>query len=140
MGRSTFLAVVLTLLCGMALAEHAISLEPGSESERVEDPAVSSPSVSPSALQERSTPETQPPAPAPTAVTVVPSAPKVDVTFPSEVDIYMVPAATREVCTTRDWGYGEIETDCRFQPVPLRRENLALRGLCITRYGQRICY
>jgi hypothetical protein len=67
-------------------------------------------------------------------------APKVEVTLPSELDVYTVPAATREVCTTRDWGYGEIETDCRVKPIPVRREDPALRGVCITRYGQRVCY
>jgi hypothetical protein len=60
--------------------------------------------------------------------------------LPSELDVYMVPAATREVCTINNWGYGEIRRDCRSEALPPRHGNPALRGICTTRYGLRTCY
>jgi hypothetical protein len=123
MGRSVFLASVVAVLGVMAFAGHAVSLESETAPTVNQDP-LSPPTAAPAAE------------PAPAAQ----PAPQVNVTFPSELDVYMIPAATHEVCTKRDWGYGEIETDCRIQPVPLRREDPVLRGLCITRYGQRICH
>jgi hypothetical protein len=59
--------------------------------------------------------------------------------LPSELDVYMVPAATRQVCTISNWGYGEIRRDCRSEALPPRHGNPALRGIC-TRYGLRTCY
>jgi len=114
MGKSVLLAAALTLLGGVAFAEHAISLEP--------EAAPAAPTAAPSV------------APTP------PPAPQVQATLPSELDVYLVPAATREVCTVSDWGYGEIRRDCRTEPVPVRRDDPALRGLCTTRYGHRTCY
>ncbi len=69
-------------------------------------------------------------------------APKVEVqaTYPAEVDVYLVPAAMREVCTIGEWGFDEIRRDCRTEPIPVRRADPALRGVCVTRYGQRTCY
>lgn len=67
--------------------------------------------------------------------------PDVNVTFPSELDLYMIPATAHQVCTTtRDRGYGEIETGCRMRSVLVRREDPRLHGLCIPRYGHRVCY
>lgn len=129
MGKSVFLATVLTLLGGVAFAGHAISLEP-------EVPEAAPASTVPAATTQESTASS--PAAAPAAQPA--PAPEVNVAFPSELDLYVVPAATREVCTTRDWGFGEVQTDCRMKPVPVRREDPALSGLCITRYGHRICY
>jgi len=123
MGRSVILAAVVALLSVMAFTGQAVSLVSQTAPTVDQDPL--SPPTAASAAE-----------PAPAAQ----PAPQVNVTFPPELDVYMVPAATHEVCTTRDWGYGEIETDCRFQPVPLRREDPVLRGLCITRYGQRVCH
>lgn len=113
MGKSVLLAVVLMFVGGMAFAGHAISLEPEAAPAPVAKPA---------------------------AAPVVQQAPKVNVTFPSEHDLYLVPAAMREVCTTREWGFGEIQTDCRMTPIRVRAEDPALRGMCITRYGRRTCY
>lgn len=163
MGRSIFLAAILTLLGGMAFAEHALA--PDAAPVAKEDKATAAaptvePTPTPQAAQEQAqaaTPTTPtPPAPqvvvqpappvvvkpaaADVNVDVKPASPDVNVTFPSELDLYMVPAATREVCTTRDWGAGEVETDCRVRPIPIRRADPKLRGLCVTRYGQRVCY
>jgi hypothetical protein len=52
----------------------------------------------------------------------------------------VLPAATREVCTTSNWGFGEIRTECRTEALPLAQVNPALKGVCTTYYGRRICY
>ena len=133
MGKRIFLAGVLMLLTSMAFAQHAISLEPEAAPAAKPEATAPAPEVPPA-----------PSAPAPSAsvppVIVQPASPKVEVTLPSELDLYIGPAATREVCTTLELGFGEIQTDCRMKPVPIRAENPALRGLCITRYGRRTCY
>lgn len=130
MGKRMFLAGVLTLLTSMAFAQHAISLEP-------EAAPVADAGPAPDAQPAPSAPASAASAP---PVIVQPASPKVEVALPSELDLYIVPAATREVCTTLELGFGEIQTDCRMKPVPIRAENPALRGLCITRYGRRTCY
>ena len=122
MGKRIILAAIVTLLGGMAFAGHALE-----------------PEAAPVAKEDKTVTPDAAPATESAAPIVVP-APKVEVKMPSELDVYMVPAATREVCTTRDWGYGEIETDCRVRPIPIRRTDPQLRGLCVTRYGQRVCY
>jgi hypothetical protein len=132
MGKRVLLAAVLALLSSMAFAQHAISLEP--EAALVAPEAIGpAPDVPPA-----------PSAAAPSAsvppVIVQPASPKVEVTFPSEHELYIVPAATREVCTTLSWGFDEVRTDCRTVPIAVRREDPALRGVCITRYGHRTCY
>ncbi|MGK2923243.1 MAG: hypothetical protein ACSLE4_10735 [Methyloceanibacter sp.] len=133
MGKRIFLAGVLTLLASMAFAQHAISLEPEAAPAAAPEATAPAPDVPPA-----------PSAPAPSAsvppVIVQPASPKVEVAFPSKLDLYIVPAATREVCTTLELGFGEIQTDCRMKPIPIRAENPVLRGLCITRYGRRTCY
>jgi hypothetical protein len=111
------------LLTSVAFAQHAISLEP--EAAPAADATASAPNVPPASS-------------APASAASVP--PKVEVALPSEHDLYIVPAATREVCTTLELGFGEIQTDCRMKPIPIRAEDPALRGLCITRYGRRTCY
>lgn len=118
MRKCAFLAVALMLLGSMAFAEHAVPVEPDNASTVATEPAETAPSAAP--------------APQP--------APQVNVALPSELDLYVVPAATRQVCTTSEWGFGEIRTDCRTQPIAVRRDDPALRGLCITRYGHRTCY
>jgi len=134
MGKSVFLAFALMLLGSMAFAEHAISLEPEAAPARTE-PAAEASTVAPAQQAAAPTVATAP------AVTPAPQpAPKVAVTLPSELDLYVVPAATREVCNTIAWGYDEIRTDCRTEPIPVRGQDPALRGLCVTRYGNRICY
>ena len=51
----------------------------------------------------------------------------------------VLPAATREVCTTSNWSFGEIRT-VRTEALPLAQANPALKGSCTTYYGRRICY
>jgi hypothetical protein len=114
----TFLAVLFMFLGSMASAQHAVSVELGEEPAAASEPAAADPAV---------TPTPQP-------------APQVEVSVPSELDLYVVPAATRQVCTTSEWGFDEIRTDCRTLPIALERNDPALRGLCITRYGHRTCY
>ena len=136
MGKRVFLAAVLMLLSSMAFADHAISLEPNAAATVAPEPPA--PAMAPErAMAPVVVAE---PATAPTVMLAPQPAPKVEVTLPSELDVYLVPAATRQVCTTSEWGYGEVRTDCRAQPVPVRRDDPALRGLCVTRYGQRTCY
>ena len=74
------------------------------------------------------------------AVEVESATPDVNVKFPSELDLFMIPATAHQVCTTRDWVYDEIDNGCRVQAVLVRHEDPRLRGLCITRYGLRVCY
>ena len=52
----------------------------------------------------------------------------------------LVPVVTREVCTTTNWGFEEIRTDCRMQVSPAPKDNPALKGICTTYYGRRTCY
>ena len=110
MGKRVFLAAALMVLAGTASAKHGISPEPEPEASMGSQTGVQ------------------------------PLAPKVDVTFPSALDVYVVPAATREVCTTLTLGYDEVRTECRMEPLPVRGEDPALRGVCVTRYGHRTCY
>ena len=123
MGKRIFLAGALMLLTSVAFAQHAISLEP--EAAPAADATSPAPDVQPA------------PSASPSAISATP---KVEVNLPSEHDLYIVPAATREVCTTLELGFGEIQTDCRMKPIPIRAEDPALRGVCITRYGRRTCY
>jgi hypothetical protein len=137
MGKRWSLAAVLTLLSSMAFAQHAVTLEP-------EAAPVAAPAAPPEAAPESNTvaaPESSAPAPAVAAPAPEPATQvEVQATYPAEVDVYLVPAAMREVCTTGEWGFDEIRTDCRAEPIPVRRADPALRGVCVTRYGQRICY
>ncbi len=55
-------------------------------------------------------------------------------------EVNLVPVATREVCTTTNWGFGEIRTDCRMEVSPAPKANPALKGICTTYYGRRTCY
>jgi hypothetical protein len=138
MGKSIFLAAVLMFLGSMAFAGHAISLEPEAAPAPAVEPAAAPPS--PVSKPAAETPVAEPALPAVAPTLAAQPAPNVNVTFPSQHDLYLVPAATREVCTTREWGFGEIQTDCRTTPIRVRAEDPALRGLCVTRYGRRICY
>lgn len=52
----------------------------------------------------------------------------------------LAPAATREVCTTGEWGFDEVRTQCEVEVLPARRGNPALKGICTTYYGNRTCY
>ncbi len=47
---------------------------------------------------------------------------------------------THEVCTTTNWGFGEIRTDCRTEVSPTPKPSQALTGICTTYYGRRTCY
>jgi hypothetical protein len=50
------------------------------------------------------------------------------------------PAGIREVCSTMDFGYGEIRTDCRTLQVAPAKADPALTGICTIYYGRRTCY
>ena len=52
----------------------------------------------------------------------------------------VLPTAMREVCTTTNWGYGEVRTECRTEALPGAQVNPALKGICTTYYGRRTCY
>lgn len=128
MGLRVFLASALMLLTSIAFAEHAISLDteaaPASPS-----PANAGPVAEPAA------------GPAQTAALPArPATANVKVAFPSELDVYLVETGTREICDTFNFGDGDVRTECRTVALPVRAEDPALRGICITRYGNRTCY
>ena len=52
----------------------------------------------------------------------------------------LVPAVTREICTTMLWGFDEIRTDCRTEVRAAPKPSPALKGICATYYGRRTCY
>jgi hypothetical protein len=52
----------------------------------------------------------------------------------------IVPAVTREVCTTGEWGFDEVRTDCRVEMQAAPKANPALSGICTIYYGRRTCY
>ena len=138
MDRSAVLAAVLTLLCGMAFAQHAVEPKPAPAAEEAATVATSTPApatkLMPAPQAEQRQAEAPPPVatPTPPAVHAQPAAPYVNVTFPSELDLYIIPAAAHSVHTTRDCGYGEIQTDRCMQPDPVGRGDPRLRSLCIT--------
>jgi hypothetical protein len=45
---------------------------------------------------------------------------------------------TREVCTMRKLVAG-VRTECRTEALPVERPS-PLKGICITAYGNRVCY
>jgi hypothetical protein len=143
MGQRAFLAAALILLGGMAFAQHAINPEP--EGTTPATPAPAAPPVA-TAPEPATTPEAaaapEPEVPQWPATAAAQPAPQVHVQtmLPAELDVYLIPAATREVCTTTDFGYGEIRRECRNELLPLARTDPALEGICVTRYGRRTCY
>jgi hypothetical protein len=52
----------------------------------------------------------------------------------------LVPVVTREVCTTSDYGVGEIRTECRTETIPAPKVDPKMKGICTTFYGKRTCY
>ncbi len=52
----------------------------------------------------------------------------------------VVTGITREVCTVRDWGPGEVRRECLTEVLPPREPNPALEGICMIKYGLRTCY
>jgi hypothetical protein len=46
----------------------------------------------------------------------------------------------REVCSTIDFGYGEIRTECRTEAIAPAKADPALKGICTIYYGRRSCY
>jgi hypothetical protein len=126
MGMRVFLAAALVLLTTIAFAEHAISLD-------AEPPAAPQAATAPSRATTPAKAER-----APDSANV--DAANVKVAFPSEMKVHLVETGRREVCDTFDFGDGDVRTECRIEPLPVRAENAALRGICITRYGNRSCY
>jgi hypothetical protein len=123
MGLRVFLAAALMLLTSIAFAEHAISLD-------AEPPAQPNAATTPSA-------KTAPPA---AASDRTPDAPSANVAFPSKLEAHLIETGRREVCDTFDFSDGDVRTECRTEPLRVRAENAALRGICVTRYGKRSCY
>ncbi len=50
------------------------------------------------------------------------------------------PVGVREVCSTMDFGFGEIRTDCRTEELAPAKGDPALKGICTIYYGRRSCY
>jgi hypothetical protein len=119
MGLRVFLAAALMLLTSIAFAEHAISLD-------AEPPALPNAATTPSA-------KTAPPA---AASDRTPDAPSANVAFPSKLEVHLIETGRREVCDTFNFSDGDVRTE----PLRVRAENAALRGICVTRYGNRTCY
>jgi len=113
------------LLTTIAFAEHAISLDADTPPSPAAEPAAE---PAPAAKQ------------APAGSAAAQPRANAKVAFPSELNVYLVQTGTREVCDTFNFGGGDVRTECRVQPLPARAENPALRGICITRYGNRTCY
>jgi hypothetical protein len=123
MGLRVFLAAALMLLTSIAFAEHAISLD-------------AEPPAQPNAATTQSA-KTAPPAAAANRTSDAPSA---NVAFSSKLEVHLIETGRREVCDTFDFGDGDVRTECRTEPLRVRAENAALRGICVTRYGNRTCY
>lgn len=140
MGKQWILAAALSLVSSMAFAEHAVPLEP--ETTGAAPPAVASEgnTTAPTVVTPAPTAVAPEIATSPAAAPAPEPARQAQPSYPPELDVYLVPAAMREVCTIGDWGFDEIRRDCRTEPIPVRRKDPALRGVCVTRYGQRSCY
>jgi hypothetical protein len=123
MGMRVFPAAALVLLTTIALTEHAISLD-------AEPPTRPQAATTPSAT-------TAPPS---AAAKRTPDGPSANDAFPSKMEVHLVETGRREVCDTFDFGDGDVRTECRTELLRVRAENAALRGICITRYGNRTCY
>jgi hypothetical protein len=61
-------------------------------------------------------------------------------TPPATPQTDVVPVVTREVCTTTDYGIGEIRTECRSETIPAAKADPRMKGICTTLYGKRTCY
>jgi len=48
------------------------------------------------------------------------------------------PVSVREVCSTTDFGFGEIRTECRTEELAPAKADPAL--ICTIYYGRRTCY
>jgi hypothetical protein len=46
----------------------------------------------------------------------------------------------RETCEQMDWSFDGVRTECRYETLPVRRANPALKGICTIYYGNRTCY
>jgi hypothetical protein len=46
----------------------------------------------------------------------------------------------RETCEQMDWGFDGVRTECRYEWLPVRQVNPALKGICTIYYGTRTCY
>ena len=111
MGMRVFLATALMLLTSIAFAEHAISLDAASTPTPNAQPATTQPDPSP-----------------------------VKVAVPARLEVHLVETGSREVCDTFNFGDGDVRTECRTEPLRVKAKDPALRGICITRYGNRTCY
>ncbi|MGH6866806.1 MAG: hypothetical protein ACREDO_11710 [Methyloceanibacter sp.] len=143
MAKRALFAAVFLAIAGPMIAEHAIDPTPGQPREATMQPAhprpalVDEPVHAPLAEPAHTpvaepAPVHEPTAPAPVAEPAPVSAPEPEATFQR--------AAMREVCTTSEWEFGEIRTDCRTEYLRPSKGNPALDGICTTYYGHRTCH
>ena len=52
----------------------------------------------------------------------------------------LLAVVTHEVCTTTNWGFGEIRTGCRTYTTQAAKPNPGVKGICTTYFGHRTCY
>lgn len=126
------LAAVFALLTSIAFAQHAVPLRAEGVAAAEGAGAAAMPAAQPAS-------ETAP-AHQPAQAVAAPLTANVKMNVPSEMDVYVVQTATREVCRTMTYGDGDIWKECRSEPIVEREPDPALRGVCITRYGERTCY
>ncbi|MEM7399747.1 MAG: hypothetical protein AAGF48_06255 [Pseudomonadota bacterium] len=136
MGVRVFLSAALILLTTIAFAEHAISLD----ANTAPAPAAAADAQPAAAAESAAQPVTAEAKPAPVRTATAQPTANAKVAFPSELDLYLVKAGTREVCDTFSFGFGDIRTECRVEPLAPKAQDPNLRGICITRYGNRTCY
>ena len=60
--------------------------------------------------------------------------------FTPDPEAEVVPVVTHETCTTSEWGFDAVRTDCRMEVLPAPRGNPGLKGICTTYYGRRTCH
>ena len=139
MSTRVCLAAASMLLTTIAFAGHAVPLN--TEAATAPQPAVpKAKTAEPAPLPTTAATTAAPTTTAGPVGTAAPAATNVKVAFPAEVNVYLVDTGTREVCDTFSFGGRDFRTECRTEPLRVRAENPALRGICITRYGNRTCY
>ena len=69
------------------------------------------------------------------------SLPAKEQAVPKQASQEFEPPTGREVCTTLSWGFDDVvRTDCSYGLPAQSHGNPALKGICMTIYGNRTCY
>ena len=69
------------------------------------------------------------------------SVPAKEQAVPKQASQEFEPPTGREVCTTVSWGFDDVvRTDCSYGLPAQSHGNPALKGICMTVYGNRTCY